>query len=52
MKNEKAVARVGPQCHKKNYVVGQKPVRERGINGVSGSDLLELDKDGLHLLYF
>jgi hypothetical protein len=54
MKNEEDMARVGPQRHKKKiYVeVGQKMVRERGINGVSGGDHLQLAKDRLHLLYF
>jgi hypothetical protein len=53
MKNKEAMARVGPQRNKKKTSgeVGQKTVRERGINGVSGGDL-ELAKDGLHLLYF
>jgi hypothetical protein len=44
---------LGHSATKKNDVaVGQKTVRERGINRVSGGDDLELAKDGLHLLYF
>jgi len=54
MNYEEAMARVGPQRHKKKiYVeVGQKTVRERGICGVSGGGLLELTKERLHFLYF
>jgi hypothetical protein len=38
---------------KKFFVeVGQKTVRERGINGVRGGGLLELAKDRLRFLYF
>jgi len=51
MKNETRAT--APQKKKKNYVaVGQKTVRERGINRVSGGDLLELAKEGVTFAIF
>jgi hypothetical protein len=53
MKNEEPLPRLGPQRHKKKFhvEVGQKTVHERGINGVSEGDRIQL-ADRLQLLYF